>query len=372
MNPLLSAADALLSVSGLRKEYPVRRGLLQRRRGTVHALAGVDLDVGRGECLALVGESGSGKTTLGRCALRLIEPTAGRVRFDGEDLTALRGGALRRRRRRFQIVFQDPAASLDPRQRVGAIVAEPLAVHAAELGGLGPAARRERAAELLARVGLGAEFAGRFPHELSGGQRQRLAIARALAPEPDLLVADEPVSSLDAGVRAQVLDLLGRLRERLGLAMLLISHDMAAVERLADRVAVMYLGRIVEIGAARDVLARPLHPYTVSLLSAVPSADPGRRRLRIVLPGEPPSPLSPPAGCPFHPRCPSARARCAAERPELAVPPDGGGEWGRSVACFYPGELGPGELGPGELGPGELHGGHGGDRGEGKIGGVAS
>jgi oligopeptide/dipeptide ABC transporter ATP-binding protein len=324
------AAGALLSVAGLRKEYPVRRGLLQRRQGAVHALAGVDLDVGHGECLALVGESGSGKTTLGRCAIRLIAPTAGTVRFDGEDLLALEGSALRRRRRRFQMVFQDPSASLDPRQRVGAIVAEPLAIHTA----LDRAGRRERTAELLATVGLGPELGGRFPHELSGGQRQRVGIARALAPEPDLLVADEPVSALDVAVRAQVLDLLGRLRERLGLAMLLIAHDMAAVERLADRMAVMYLGRVVELGPARELMARPLHPYTVSLLSAVPVADPRRRRRRIVLAGEPPSPLAPPSGCPFHPRCPSARPRCAAERPELPR------ELDHAVACFYPGELG--------------------------------
>ncbi len=338
---------ALLSVEGLRKEYPVRRGLLQRRRGSVHALEGVDLEVGRGECVALVGESGSGKTTLGRCALRLIEPTAGRVRFDGEDLLGLRGGALRRRRRRFQMVFQDPAGSLDPRQRVASIVEEPLAIHT----GLDAAGRAARAAELLAAVGLGPELGSRFPHELSGGQRQRVGIARALAPEPDLLVADEPVSSLDVAVRGQVLDLLSRLRERLGLALLLIAHDLPAVERLADRVAVMYLGRIVELGPAAELLARPLHPYTASLLSAVPVVDPGRRRRRIVLPGEPPSPLTPPAGCPFHPRCPCARPRCASERPELAgsASPAGdlAGEWGRAVACFYPGELAGRAGGPG-------------------------
>jgi oligopeptide/dipeptide ABC transporter ATP-binding protein len=331
----------LLEVTGLRKEYPVRRGLLQRRRGTVHALAGVDLAVAAGECLALVGESGSGKTTLGRCALRLTEPTAGAVRFAGEDLLALAGSALRRRRRRFQMVFQDSGASLDPRQRVGAALAEPLALHS----GLSRAGRAARTLELLATVGLAPELGGRFPHELSGGQRQRVGIARALAPEPDLLVADEPVSSLDVAVRAQVLDLLGGLRERLGLAMLLIAHDMAAVERLADRVAVMYLGRVVELTTTRELMARPLHPYTVSLLSAVPVAGPGRRRRRIVLAGEPPSPLNPPSGCPFHPRCPSARPRCAAERPELASPSGtagaagGAGEWEPAVACFYPGEV---------------------------------
>ena len=318
--------SALLAVEGLRKEYPARRGAVQ-------AVAGVDFTLARGECLALIGESGCGKTTLGRCVTRLVEPTAGSVRFDGEDLLALKGGELRRRRKRFQMVFQDPFGSLDPRQRVGSIVAEPLEVHSR----LDRAGRTARAAGLLASVGLAPELSRRFPHELSGGQRQRVGIARALAPEPDLLVADEPVSSLDVSVRAQILGLLAGLRERLGLAMLLISHDMAAVERLADRVAVMYLGRIVELAPRAELLRRPLHPYTVSLLSAVPVPDPGRRRSRIVLPGEPPSPLAPPPGCPFHPRCPSARPRCAAERPPLA--PIDGDDLDHQAACFYPGEL---------------------------------
>ncbi len=237
------------------------------------------------------------------------------------------------------MVFQDPYGSLDPRQRVESIVAEPLGIHTT----LDRAGRAERAAELLAAVGLAPALGARLPHQLSGGQRQRVGIARALAPEPDLLVADEPVSSLDVSVRGQILDLLSGLRERLGLSMLLISHDMAAVERLADRVAVLYLGRIVELAPARELLTRPLHPYTASLLSAVPVAAPRGQRRRVVLPGEPPSPLAPPPGCPFHPRCPSARPRCAAERPPLAAPGGSGGaaggEWGRVVACFYPGEL---------------------------------
>jgi oligopeptide transport system ATP-binding protein len=321
--------SVLLAVEGLVKEYAVRRGLLQRWRGTVHAVAGVDLTVDKGECVALVGESGSGKTTLGRCIVRLVEPTAGRIFFAGEDLLALAGRELRSRRRRLQMVFQDPFGSLDPRQRVGAIVAEPL----------GRAERAARAAELLAGVGLEPELASRYPHELSGGQRQRVGIARALAPAPELLVADEPVSSLDVSVRGQILALLADFSGRLGLALLLIAHDMAAVERLADRVAVMYLGRIVELAPRAALFSRPLHPYTASLLSAVPVADPGRRRSRIVLPGEPPSPLAPPAGCPFHPRCPIARPRCASERPALAPPSEG--EWDRRVACFYPGEIPP-------------------------------
>jgi peptide/nickel transport system ATP-binding protein len=297
----------------------------------------VSLEVGRGECLAVVGESGSGKTTLGRCLIRLIEPTSGRVRFDGEDLLALSQRELRRRRRRFQMVFQDPFGSLDPRQRVGSVLAEPLALHGR---------RREagRIAELLAAVGLPAEMAGRYPHELSGGQRQRVGIARALAVEPDFLIADEPISALDLTVRAQILDLLADLRGRLGLTLLFIAHDLAAVEQLADRVAVMYLGRIVELARSADLFQRPLHPYTVSLLSAAPVAawagGRGRRRTRIVLAGDPPSLLAPPPGCPFHPRCPIARPRCAVETPLLApVEGAGEGEEEHRAACFYPGEL---------------------------------
>jgi peptide/nickel transport system ATP-binding protein len=311
----------------LSREFTVRRGLLQRTHGVLRAVDRVDLTIRRGECLALVGESGSGKTTLGRCLIRLLEPTSGRVVFAGEDLLALRPRPLRALRRRFQMVFQDPYGSLDPRQRVGSILDEPLALHTR----LGPAERAARIAELLESVGLDPGLAGRLPHELSGGQRQRVGIARALAAGPDLLVADEPVSALDVSVRSQVLDLLADLRARLGLALLFISHDLAAVERLADRVAVLYLGRIVEQASREELFRRPLHPYTVSLLSAVPVPVPGRRRERIVLPGEPPSPLAPPSGCPFHPRCPIARPRCATEVPPLAE--------GSQAACFYPGEL---------------------------------
>lgn len=324
---------SLLELSGLRKEFPVRRGLLGRALGTVRAVDGVDLAVERGECLALVGESGSGKTTVARCALRLVEPTSGRVLFDGEDLLALAPGELRRRRRRFQIVFQDPWSSLNPRQRVESIVGEPLEIHES----LGLEARRERVRELLAMVGLSPDLGDRRPHELSGGQRQRVGIARALAVRPELLVADEPVSALDVSIRGQILALLADLRERLGLSLLLIAHDMAAVERLADRVAVLYLGRVVELAPKADLFSRPLHPYTVCLLSAVPRPEPGRRRDRIVLQGDPPSPLAPPPGCPFHTRCPIARPRCAEERPPLA--PVAGAAPGHLAACFYPGEL---------------------------------
>jgi peptide/nickel transport system ATP-binding protein len=269
----------LALVRQLTKEYPIHRGLLRRRRGTVHALDRVDLEIRKGECLALVGESGSGKTTLGRCLMRLIEPTSGSVLFDGEDLLALRPRDLRSRRRRFQMVFQDPWGSLDPRQRVGSSVGEPLA-------GLGSPERDRRVAELMTAVGLDAGLAGRWPHELSGGQRQRVGIARALATEPDLLVADEPVSALDVSIRAQILDLLADLRRRLDLALLFISHDLGAVARLADRVAVLYEGRLVELASVDDLFQRPRHPYTVRLLAAVPVADPRRRNANDVNPVE--------------------------------------------------------------------------------------
>jgi len=335
-------APPLVTAAALSRDFPVRRGLLQRQLGVVRAVDRVDLVIRRGECLALVGESGSGKTTLGRCLIRLLEPSSGRIVFAGEDLLALRPRALRSLRRRFQMVFQDPGDSLDPRRRIGSILAEPLVLHTR----LGRAERAARIAELLALVGLLPEHAGRLPHQLSGGQRQRVGIARALAAGPDLLVADEPVSALDASVRSQVLDLLAGLRARLGLALLFISHDLAAVEKIADRVAVMYLGRVVEDAPREDLFRRPLHPYTVSLLSAVPIPDPRRRRARIVLAGEPPSPLAPPAGCAFHPRCPIGRPRCATERPPLAraagkTGEQETGEGDRAVACFYPGELAP-------------------------------
>ena len=382
--PAATVAEVLLAAEGLEKRYPLRRSPFGRGPGSVAALAGVDLAVRRGECLAVVGESGSGKTTLARCLLRLIEPTAGRVSFAGEDLLALPAGELRRRRRRFQMIYQDPYDSLDPRQRIGAALAEPLLLHHLEHLEHGPGAaaplappaaaggpsatgtradpggpwRRRRAArrralELLATVGLSASTADCFPHQLSGGQRQRVGIARALAVEPELLVADEPVSALDVSVRSQILNLLAELQQRMGLTVVLIAHDLAAVEQLADRVAVFYLGRIVELAPRAELFARPLHPYTVSLLASVPVAWPlgsargAERRVRVPLGGEPPSPAAPPPGCPFHPRCPVARARCAVERPELlpatpgpgAALAAGAGRSERLVACFFPGSL---------------------------------
>jgi peptide/nickel transport system ATP-binding protein len=357
-----ATAEVLLAAEGLEKRYPLRRSPFGPRRGSVAALAGVDLEVRRGECLAVVGESGSGKTTLARCLLRLVEPTAGRVRFAGEDLLALSASELRRRRRRFQMIYQDPYDSLDPRQRIGAALVEPLLVHRLAGRAQGswrrrPAARR-RVLELLATVGLPASAADSYPHQLSGGQRQRVGIARALAVEPELLVADEPVSALDVSVRSQILNLLAELQQRMGLTLVLIAHDLAAVEQMADRVAVFYLGRIVELAARAELFARPLHPYTASLLASVPvvawPATPGgvRRprhpRVRSPLAGEPPSPAAPPSGCPFHPRCPVAQVRCAVERPALLPPASdlaaaakagAAAPAGRLVACFFPGSL---------------------------------
>jgi ABC-type glutathione transport system ATPase component len=263
----------LLELAGLAKRFPVRRGLLRRRVGSIAAVDGVDLALEAGECFALVGESGSGKTTLARMAVRLLAPSTGAIRFEGEDLLALSGERLRRRRRDFQMVFQDPFGSLDPRQRAARILTEPLVVH-----GIGSrAARRQRVAELLELVGLPNDAGGRYPHEFSGGQRQRLGIARALATEPRLLVADEPVSALDVSVRAQVLNLLARLQRGLGLTLLLIAHDLALVEQLADRVGVMHRGRLVEVGPTRELFAAPRDPYTARLLAAVPVADPAKR-----------------------------------------------------------------------------------------------
>jgi peptide/nickel transport system ATP-binding protein/oligopeptide transport system ATP-binding protein len=332
----------LLAARGLVKHYPIRRGLLQRRVGAVRAVDGVDLDVRAGECLALVGESGSGKTTLGRLVTRLVEPDAGALSFAGEDLLALRGEALRRRRRDIQVVFQDPWGSLNPRMRVGTALREPLIVHRL----LPRREQADRVAELLGLVGLPAELARRFPHELSGGQRQRVGIARALATGPRLIVADEPVSALDVSVRAQIVNLLAELQRRLGLAMLFIAHDLALVEQLADRVAVMYLGRIVEQGTSRDLFAAPQHPYTVSLLASVPVPDPGHRP-RAPLAGEPPSPAAPPPGCRFHPRCAvyAWHAAKAGERPPCPVdePVLAATAGGPDAACHYPGEAGVGE-----------------------------
>jgi len=323
--PLLSARD-------LEKRYPVRAGVFGKTESFA-AVDGVSFDIGRGETLGLVGESGSGKSTTGRILLRLEEPTRGEVRFEGEDWLALAGGELRRRRRYLQIVFQDPQTSLNPRMTCGAQVEEPLRIHRLARG----RELKDRVGALLSEVGLSTETARRFPGELSGGQRQRVAIARALATRPMFVVCDEPVSSLDVSIAAQVLNLLVDLKEKHGLSYLFISHDLAVVSGIADRIAVMYLGRIVEEGRAADVIARPLHPYSATLVSAAPEPDPRAPPRRISLAGEPPSPAAPPPGCAFHPRCPIARPRCREETPPLFVFPEG-----RRAACFFPGELLPG------------------------------
>ncbi len=323
--------SAILEVDALSKEFPVRRGLLLRQQGSVKAVDRVSLRLEEGECFALVGESGSGKTTLVRSIIRLVEPSSGRVRFRGQELLDLRPRELRRQRREFQMIFQDPYGSLNPRMTVRKILAEPIEVHRLVAKADMPARLRE----LLALVGLPPDALDRYPHEFSGGQRQRIGIARALATEPSLLLADEPVSALDVSVRAQILNLLVDLQRRLGLTLLLIAHDLAVVEQVADRVGVMYLGRLVEVGATAEIFARPRHPYTVSLMSAVPVPDPESGRQRILLPGEPPSPIDPPSGCAFHPRCPIARERCATEEPALEK------RSGWPVSCHYPDEMAP-------------------------------
>jgi oligopeptide/dipeptide ABC transporter ATP-binding protein len=306
----MTTEGPLLVVDDLSKHFPLKGG------GRVHALNGVNLVQERGATIGIVGESGCGKSTLARAMLRLIEPSGGRVRFAGEDLGTLSRRALRARRRDMQIVFQDPYAALDPRVRIDATLAEPLVVHG--LGGHGLGGRRQRRArvqELLAMVGLPDDAGARYPHEFSGGQRQRIGIARALAVSPKLLVLDEPVSALDVSIQSQILNLLVELRERLELSYLFISHDLAVIRYISDWVAVMYLGRIVEFGAAETVYREAAHPYTEALISAIPQPDPERRRARIVLAGDVPSPERPPPGCPFHPRCPKAFERCRSEPP---------------------------------------------------------
>jgi oligopeptide transport system ATP-binding protein len=319
-------ADVLLRTKDLSMHFPIYKGILRRQVGAVRALDGVDLEVRRGRTLGLVGESGCGKSTTGRAILRLYEPTGGRIVFEGKDITHLRGDRLRLMRPRMQMIFQDPQACLNPRMTVGSIVAEPLDEHTTLKG----RERDERIRELLDSVGLNPDFANRYPHEFSGGQRQRIGIARALALNPDFIVCDEPIAALDVSIQAQVVNLLQDLQDRFSLTYLFISHDLSMVRHLCDEVAVMYLGKVVEL-ASRDLIYKsPMHPYTKALLSAVPVPEPEveRARQRVILKGDVPSPANPPSGCRFRTRCPVAFDRCAAEQPAWRKVADG-----RWVAC---------------------------------------
>ncbi len=315
----------LLEVDNLKVHFPVRRGVLSRTAGYVHAVDGVSLHVAKGETLGIVGESGCGKTTTGLAILRLLEPTGGRVSFENADMAALNSTQLTDLRKRMQIIFQDPYSSLNPRMSVKRILGDPMRIH-----GLGNRRQcEERVTYLMEKVGLTPEQANRYPHQFSGGQRQRIGIARALALSPQLIIGDEPVSALDVSIRAQIINLLIDLQQELALSYIIISHDLAVVEYICDRIAVMYLGKIVELAPYRDLYANPCHPYTQALMSAVPTADPRVRRQRIILKGDVPNPIDPPRGCRFHPRCPHRFEPCAETEPPLkeAAP-------GHSTACF--------------------------------------
>jgi oligopeptide/dipeptide ABC transporter ATP-binding protein len=326
-----TAEDPLVEVQDLKTWFPIHAGLMQRTVAHVRAVDGVDLTVRQGETLGLVGESGCGKSTLGRSILRLVEPTSGRILYKGQDLTALSAGAMRRMRREMAMIFQDPFASLDPRQTVGEIIGEPLDIHGLYQN---RRERQERIQELLRVVGLNPVFGNRYPHEFSGGQRQRIGIARALAVDPTFIVCDEAISALDVSIQAQIINLLERLQEQFNLTYLFIAHDLSVVKHISDRIAVMYLGKVVEVAPANDLYRRPRHPYTGSLLSAIPIPDPKveRQRQRIILKGDVPSPVNPPSGCRFRTRCFNAQEKCAQEVPPLDVVKMGDHE----AACFFP------------------------------------
>lgn len=321
----------LIRVENLKKHFPIMRGVLRRQVGAVQAVDGVTFDIYQGETLGLVGESGCGKSTTGRAILQLLQPTGGRVFFNDKELTALGKSELRKARQDMQMIFQDPYASLNPRMTVGNIVGEPLQIHS-----VGDSKeRKERVQELLSLVGLNAFFVNRYPHEFSGGQRQRIGIARALATNPSFIVADEPISALDVSIQAQVVNLMDDLKQDLGLTYLFIAHDLSMVKYISDRVAVMYLGRIVELSDREDIFERPLHPYTQALLSAIPIPDPEKeeKRQRLILEGDVPSPANPPAACRFHPRCSYATEICEQEDPEFRnMSANGIDHW---VACHH-------------------------------------
>jgi oligopeptide transport system ATP-binding protein len=324
-----TASSPLLSVRGLKTWFPITSGVLQRTVAHVHAVDGVDLDIKKGETVGLVGESGCGKSTLGRTMIRLLDPTAGTIEFMGEDITNQRGAAMRSHRRDMAMIFQDPYASLDPRQTVGDIVGEPLDIHRIAKG----KERQDRIYELLRVVGMNPRFADRYPHEFSGGQRQRIGIARALAVGPSFIVCDEPISALDVSIQAQIINLLENLQAKFDLTYLFIAHDLSVVKHIANRVAVMYLGKIVEVAPGGQLYRRPRHPYTGSLLSAIPIPDPliERNRERLILQGDVASPVNPPSGCRFRTRCPRAKPHCAEEEPPLESFADE-----HLAACFYP------------------------------------
>lgn len=319
----------LVEVKNLVKSFPIKGGILSREVASVKAVADVSFSIKRGETVGLVGESGCGKSTLGRVIMRLLEPTSGQILFDGQDITRLKGEELRKLRRRMQIIFQDPYASLNPRMTVGDIIGEPLSIH-----GLYKGQREERIKKLLDLCGLRAEAMYRYPHEFSGGQRQRICIARALAVEPDFIVCDEPVSALDVSIQSQILNLMMDLQEELKLTYLFISHDLKVVEHVSQHVAVMYLGKIVEMAPAEQIYAAPQHPYTQALMSAIPIPDPSFKKERVILQGDVPSPINPPSGCYFHPRCPIMRENCKGEFPPLISPA------GKNhlAACYYAGQ----------------------------------
>ena len=317
-------AEPLLMVRNLKKYFPIRRGLLSRVAAHVKAVDDISFDINKGETFGLVGESGCGKTTAGRAVLRLIEPDAGTIRFDGVDLHHLRKQELRRKRSDMQIIFQDPYASLNPRMTIRTIVGEPFAIHRLATG----LEREHRVADLLKTVGLDPAMMNRYPHEFSGGQRQRIGIARALALKPKLIIADEPVSALDVSIQAQIINLLADLQQQFGLTYLFISHAIPVIEHISTRIGVMYLGKLVEVGTSAQICLAPKHPYTQALLSAVPVPDPAAKKQRIVLRGDVPTPINPPSGCRFHTRCPIAVERCKTEEPPLRQIADG-----RDVSC---------------------------------------